>query len=43
MGRHRKDWKRLGKKSKWKRLGKVEEIRDFSSIDMYKNGNDARR
>jgi hypothetical protein len=39
MGRHQKEWKRSGKKSKWKSFGKVEDIRDFSSIDVYKNGN----
>jgi hypothetical protein len=43
MGRHQKEWKRSGNKSKWKSFGKVEEIRDFSLIDVYKNVNDARR
>ena len=42
-GRLRKEWKKSGKKSKWKSFGKVEDIRDFSSIDVYKSGNDARR
>jgi hypothetical protein len=38
MGRLQKEKKRAGKKSKRKSCGKIEEIRDFSSIGVYKNG-----